>query len=139
MADLNYFDSFIADFSKKVHDLENDDFILYLTNATPSASADVVKADLAEISTGNGYSGPLALTKSYNAATGTVTLSLTDATITASGGNIGPYRYAVLANDTTTGDRLVGYWDRGSEHTILDGGSVDLDFSGAAITLARAA
>ena len=59
MASFNKFYQFVEDLSKKVHDLYNDQLEIYLSNATPSASADAVKADLAEISTGNGYTDPV--------------------------------------------------------------------------------
>ena len=38
-----------------------DMLIAYLTNAVPSATADTVIADLAQIATGSGYTGPVNL------------------------------------------------------------------------------
>lgn len=137
MATLQFFDTFAADLTKKVHNLSSDALKLYLSNAVPSASADKIKGDLAEITPGSGYAGPIALTTAYDATAGTVTVTATDDTVTASGGDVGPYQYAVLYNDTPTtpADPLIGWWDRGSAQTILDGGSLNLDFTDAAITL----
>jgi hypothetical protein len=52
-----------------------------------------------------------------------------DVVFTASGGNIGPLRYAVLYNDTPASplDPLIGWWDRGSAVTLNDGDSLTID------------
>jgi hypothetical protein len=133
MATYNKFHQFSEDLCKKVHNLSADSLKVYLSNATPSASADAVKADLAEISTGNGYSGPLAVTiTSCEQTTGTTKLILADpALITAAGGSIGPFRYVVLFNDTPTSpaDPLIAWWDYGSELTLSDTQTFQIDFS----------
>lgn len=127
------FEQFVEDIAHKVHDLSSDSLKVYLTNAVPNASADAVKADLAEIATGNGYTGPVACTLSASAQTaGVYKLTLNDpATITASGGAIAQFRYAVLFNDTPASplDPLIGYWDYGAPVDVLDGESFDLDLS----------
>lgn len=100
--------------------------VAYLSNAAPSAADDDVKSDLAEISTGNGYAGPIDM---ENAATQTgalITLTIQDKTVTATGA-VGPFRYVVLANDDTTGDMLIGYYDYGEEVTLADGEEFTID------------
>ena len=135
MATYNKFHQFPEDLAKKVHNLSADDLKVYLSNATPSASDDEVKADLAEISAGNGYSGPLAITiTSCEQTTGTLKLILADpALITAAGGSIGPFRYVVLYNDTPTSpaDPLIAWWDYGSALTLADTQTFQIDFSAA--------
>ena len=46
-----------------------------------------------------------------------------DYTWTASGGSIGPSNGAVIYDDTTTDDTIVGYIDFGSAQTATDGGT----------------
>jgi hypothetical protein len=52
-----------------------------------------------------------------------------DPSRTASSGTIGPFRYAILYNDTAASDPLIGWWDRGSEITLADGETFTLDVS----------
>ncbi len=140
MASFVKFQDFAEQLGKGVHQLHAAGHTLkvYLTNATPSASADAVKADLAEISTGNGYTGPEDIQNDYTETGGTGTLTGTDVTITASGGSVGPFRYVVLYNDdpTSPADPLIGYWDYGSSITLSDGESFTVDFGASVLTVA---
>lgn len=126
----NKFDIFVEDLCDAVHDLlgatvgtDVHDIKIYLSNAAPSASLDAVKADLAEITVANGYTGPVSVTPNGTRTTGTFTLTGTAVTITASGGSVGPFQYVVLYNDTPTApaDPLIAWWDRGTALTLADG------------------
>lgn len=135
MADFNKFECFVGDLGLKVHNLNTDTLKIYLTNAAPSASADSVIADLAEISGGNGYTaGGADIQNTYSESGGTGTLAGTDVTWTASGGTIGPFRYVVLYNDTAS-DNLIGWWDYGSSITLADGETFTTDFGASILTL----
>lgn len=132
MAAFNKFNAFVEHVAEGVHNLGADTLRVYLSNATPSASLDSVKADLAEITNQNGYTAPLNCTITSSAQTsGTYKLVLADpSVITASGGTVGPFQYVVLYNDTPTSpaDPLIGWWDYGSAITLQDGETFTIDF-----------
>ena len=130
MASFNKFNSFVEALAEKKHDLGADTLKVLLTNTAPVAT-NSVKADLTEISAGNGYTagGNAASVTSSAQTSGTYKLVLGDpATWTASGGSIGPFRYAVLYNDTATNKELIGWWDYGSSITLASGESFAVDF-----------
>lgn len=137
MAAFNKFEVFSENLAEKVHDLNADTLNVYLSNATPSASADAVKADLAEISTGNGYSGPQDTTNSTSRSGGTTSVIGVDITISATGA-VGPFQYVALYNDTPTtpADPLIGWWDYGSAVTLASGESFKIDFGASMFTIA---
>jgi hypothetical protein len=131
MAAFNKFNSFVEALAEKAHNLGSDTLKVYLTNATPDAAADTVKADLAEISAGNGYTagGNQASQSSSAQSSGTYKLVLGDpATWTATTGTIGPFRYAVLYNDTASSDELIGWWDYTTNITLQIGETFTVDF-----------
>lgn len=139
MAAFNKFNSFVEAVAEKVHNLGSDTLKVLLTNTAPVAT-NAVKADLTEISAGNGYSaGGTASAQSSSAqSSGTYKLVSADVVFTASGGGIGPFRYAVLYNDTATNDELIGWWDYGSAVTLATGETftVDLDGTNGVLTIA---
>jgi hypothetical protein len=137
MATFTKFNAFPENLCEAVHNFEPSAHSIkaMLTNTAPSAS-NSVKADLTEISAGNGYTaGGNAITVSSSAQTsGTQKVVMADTTWTASGGSIGPFRYVVLYNDTPTSpaDPLICYWDYGSSITLSSGSSFTTDFDASA-------
>lgn len=134
MATFNKFEAFVEHVAEKVHNLGSDTLKILLSVDAPSASGDAVKADLtSELSTANGYTaGGTAVTITSSAqASGVYKLVGSDVVFTASGGSIGPFRYAVLYNDTPTSpaDPLIGWWDYGTNVTITDGNAFTVDLS----------
>jgi len=122
-------------FSKAVadgkHNLSAAQLKVALTNAALNVATTAVLADVAEISYAN--CSTRAVTTSASAQTGGVyKLTCGDLTLTASGGSVGPFRYAVLYNDTANGKDLIGVYDRGDSITLLDGESILIDFDQAA-------
>lgn len=131
MASFTKFNSFVEAVAEKVHNLGSDTLKIMLTNSAPSAS-NTQKSDLTDISAGNGYTaGGTAVTITTSAQTsGTYKLVGNDVVFTASGGSIGPFRYAVLYNDTATNKELIGYWDYGSSITLASGETFTVDLDG---------
>ncbi len=134
------FDQFVEDLAKKVHNLDSDTIKVMLTNTAPVAS-NKVKADITEISAGNGYTagGNQAVFQTGAQTSGVFKLVLSDVVFTGSGGSIGPFRYAVLYNDTPASPAkpLIAFWDYGTSITITNGNSItlDLDQAGGVFTL----
>jgi hypothetical protein len=138
MASYNKFQDFVEQLGKGVHQLHAAGHTLkvYLSNTTPSASADAVKADLAGITEENGYA-PEDAQNDYTETGGTATLTCVDIVFTATGGSFGPLQYAVLYNDTPTSpaDPLIAWWDYGSAVTVQDGETFTVDFGASTFTL----
>lgn len=138
MATFNKFNSFITAVAAGTHagflNASTDVVNVYLSNAAPSASADSLKADIAEIGTGNGYTGPVDVQNATSQTGSTITVTATDVTITASG-SVGPFQYAVLYNDTAASDPLVGWFDYGSAVTLAASETFKIDFGASLMTL----
>ncbi|NYD91381.1 hypothetical protein [Sphingomonas melonis] len=137
MATFNKFQAFVEALAEKQHNLQSDTLRVMLSNTAPAAT-NAVKADITEIAAGNGYvaGGPQATVSSSAQTSGTYKLVLADTVITASGGSIGPVRYAVLYNATSGG--LIGFWDYGSAITLNTGETLTVDFDDAAGVLTLA-
>jgi len=128
MATYNKFNAFLADRNNKVHNLGADTLKIMLTNTAPVAT-NAVKADITEISAGNGYSaGGVTVTGVTSTQTsGTYKLvSSADPVLTASG-TVGPFRYAVLYNSTTASGNLIAWWDRGTSITLASADTFTFD------------
>lgn len=137
MATVVLFDEFGNEMGKGSHNLSTDTFRVALTNTAPVQDTNTVLADITQIASGNGY------TTVADGAGTTITMawaetsagsgvwrfgnSSSDCTFTASGGSIGPFRYAVLVNDTSTSNKLVGYLDYGTSITITDTNTFTID------------
>jgi hypothetical protein len=129
MAAFNKFNIFPLDLSNKVHNFGADQFKVMLTNTAPVAT-NAVKADITEIAAGNGYvAGGFNATTVSNTQTGGVEkFILNPAAITAAGGSIGPFRYAVLYNGTPAAGNLIGWYDYGTGLTLTNGNTFAVNF-----------
>lgn len=138
MATFNKFNSFIEAVFDGKHDFENDTFKVMLTNTAPIAG-NTVKANLTDISAGNGYTaGGTAVTISSSSQTGGTYSAVASGNVafTASGGSIGPFRYVPFYNDTATNDELVGWLDYGSAVTLADGETFTVNTDGVTLITA---
>jgi hypothetical protein len=133
MATFNKFQPFVEDLAEKVHNLGSDSLKIALTNSAPSA-ANAQLSDITEISYTN-LSARVPTISSSSQSGGTYALVLADLLLTASGA-VGPFRYVVLYNDTSTNDRLICWWDYGSSVSLASGETFTLDFGANVLTLA---
>lgn len=140
MVAYNKFEDFTEQLLSAKHDFTaaGHVFKVYASNATPSASLDAVKADLAEITAQNGYpAGGSDVTNSLSESGGESTVAGVDVVWTASGGSFGPLQYIPLYNDTQTSpaDPLVGWWDYGSAVTVNNTETFTVDFGASIFTI----
>lgn len=134
MATFNKFNSFVEAEAEKAHNLGSDQLVIALTNSAPVAS-NTILANITQISYTNCSTRNITTTSSSQSS-GTYDLVLTDLTLTASGGTVGPFRYAVMYNDTAASDELIGWWDYGSSITLNDTETLLLDFAAFTIRIA---
>jgi hypothetical protein len=117
------YNSFIDEIAKGGHNLSTATYKLALTNTAPTAASDTVwnttvaPAPVAA----NGYTaGGNSITLTSATTTGGVfKLVLPDSVFTATAGGIGPFRYAILYNSSSS-NKLIGYYDYASSITLGD-------------------
>ncbi len=130
MAAFTKYEVFVEHLAEGVHDLGSDTLDYALTNTAPDAASDTVLADIAELTTGNGYTqgGHTPSITSSAQTSGTYKLVLGDVTITASG-VVGPFRYAVLYNNTPASplNPLISFWDYGASITLANSETFTID------------
>jgi hypothetical protein len=127
MATYNKFNQFTKDLIDGIHDFDAHVFKVMLTNTAPIAT-NTIRANLTEITAGSGYtSGGTATTITTSTASGVAKVTGTDVVFTSSG-TIGPFRYAVLYNDTSPSDSLIGWWDYSASISLLNTETLTVDF-----------
>lgn len=145
MATFTKLNGFVEHLAEKVHNLGSDQLVIALTNTAPAsettpptgATGTNILANITQISYTNCSTRNLT-TSSSSQSSGTYSLVLTDLTLTASGGTVGPFRYVYLYNDTPTSpaDPLISYWDYGSSITLNSGETFLIDFGANVLTIA---
>jgi len=121
--------SFVENLAEKKIDLSGAELTVALTNTAHTATWDEL-ADLTQVSYTNLSSRVITVTSSAQTS-GTYKLVLEDLTLTASGA-VGPFRYIYIYDDGSTGDKLICYYDYGSEVTMASGDTFRIDFDGSA-------
>lgn len=130
MAAYTKFNQFTQDLANGVYKFNSDTFKVLLTNSAPLVT-NTIKANLTEISAGNGYTaGGSTTTITEATASGILKVTASDVVFTATGGPIGPFRYIVIYDDTPTSpaDPLIGFADYGSSITVADTEQFTVDF-----------
>jgi hypothetical protein len=134
MAAFNKYFTFIDELAKAGHNLATDVFKVALTNTAPTQATDTVwnttVAPAPAAVLGYPAGGNTVTTTSGITTGGIFKLILVDSVFTAAGGQIGPFRYAILYNSSKT-NKSVGYYDYGSSVTLADTETFTVDFDAA--------
>lgn len=126
MASFTKFYCFEEDKAHKKHNLGSDQLVVALTNVAPVAT-NTVLANITEISYTNLSSRNITRVSSGHTL-GVYRLVLQDLELTASGA-VGPFRYAVIYNDTAVNDELIGWYDYGAPVMLANTYKFVIDFS----------
>lgn len=125
----------------EVADLDNDSFMVALSNTAPGSEStpptgdgDGVLANVTQIAYTNLSSRALTLATSSQTA-GTYKIDFNDLVLTSSGGSTGPFRYVYIYDDTPTSpaDPLVCYFDYGSSITLNDSETLTIEFNASGL------
>lgn len=127
---------FVEHLAEGVHNLETGTLTVALYAAANAPSLASTGLPASQISYTNLSSRTLTVSSSSQ-TTGTYSLVLADKVLTASGGTVGPFRYAWIYNDTPTSpaDPGICRYDYGSDITLADGETFTLDFGANLFTL----
>lgn len=138
---------FVEHLAEGVHNLGSNQLVVALSNTAPGAessppdgaTANCILANVTQVSYTNCSTRNITTASSAQTA-GTYKLTLTDLTLTASGGTVGPFRYVYIYNDTPTSpaDPLIAYYDYGSSITLQAGETllINFDDAGGLLTVA---
>ena len=133
MAAYNKFQDFSEQLIRGVHDWDAHVFKVALTNTLPLATQVSFDTGVSPApGAGSGYSaGGSATTISIAETNGTTTVQGTQIVFTAAGGAIGPFRYAILYNDSATAPAkgVIAWFDYGSSITLADTESLTVQFN----------
>lgn len=117
------FESFAKDLCEKKHDLSHDKLKLALVaEETPPATTNSKLSDLKEVNYDNCKDRDLNVS-GVEPVGAVARIKIADKSLQSSGGPTGPFRYAVVYNDTSDDKCLIGMKDfgKGQSQTIQDG------------------
>lgn len=130
---------FVENLAEKVHNLGADTLKIMLSNTAPNQSTHTIRSDSTELGGGSGYtSGGTAVTVTGSSqTTGTYTLTQSADVIFTASGSVGPFRYAILYNDTSASplDPLIVSWDYASSITLASGETFTVDLAATILSI----
>lgn len=129
MATFVKFQPFVENLAEGKHNLGSNQLAVALTNTAPTNTFSTL-SQVTEISYANCSSRNITTSTSAQTS-GTYKLVLADLVLTASG-TVGPFRYVVIYDDTSTSDNLIASYDYGSSITLSTGETFTIDFDGSA-------
>lgn len=117
---------FVEQVALAIHDFDTHTFKLALTNTAPTPATDVSwlpgTTAIPPAAVGGYTTGGNVIAVTVSETGGIVEVRGNETVFTATAAGIGPFRYALLYNDTATTpiDALIGYWDYGVSITLAD-------------------
>jgi hypothetical protein len=136
MATYNKFNQFTQDLCEGAHNFKSggNTYNVMLTNTAPVATNKVYgDVSAGELTTTGGYTvGGAASAMSDSTSSGTEKVLATNVTWTGSGAGMGPFRYVIIYNVTTSSPLkpLVAWYDYGSSISLNAGDTFTVQFDG---------
>ena len=127
---LSKVDAFALEIGIGSYNLNTNSLRCALTATAPTAASTVWSLGAFPAPTAaNGYTagGNVITPTSYTQTAGVGKLVLPDTVFTASGGNLGPFQYAILYN-FTVGNKIIGYYIYPTSVTLADLETFTIDF-----------
>lgn len=135
MAAFNKIQDFVEQLGLAVHNLNTHTLKVALVRSTdPIVATDTELANVTQ-PTGTGYTaGGIDTQNTWAESGGTGTLTGTKAVWTAGAADWQSFRYVALHNDDSTTDKLIGWWDYGSDLTLGNGETFSVKFNNSETT-----
>jgi len=131
----NKFNDFSEQLVRGVHDFDANTFkVALVKNTDTPVATDTELSQITQVDNGNGYTtGGETTTITISETSGTTTVSGTEIVWTGTGSGFGPFRYAVLYNDSSTSpaDALIAWFDYGSAISVGASETFTLKFNNA--------
>lgn len=127
MATINIFNDFAEQLAKGVHNFGSDTIKLFLSSTAPTADMDEAADLTGQIAYTNVSGGQPTVTIAVSDATDTVLSS--DAVVVTATDTVPTFRYYGLYNDTSTGDKLICWWDHGSNVDLAAAETFTINFN----------
>jgi hypothetical protein len=129
MPAFNKFRPFVAALANGTHNLGDNTLKVMLSNNAPNPDW-ATKSQVTEIAAGGGYpaGGTMVNVSSSAQTAGVYQMIGDDVVFTATGAGFGPFRYAILYNDSALAKPLIGWWDRGASISVQGPDTVTIDF-----------
>lgn len=131
MLEITKYNKFNLDLATGSHNLGSDELVIGLTNRMPQVTDQ--EADHGILPETNGHSLKVVNIAASSQSSGVYTLKPTGTIKYTATGEIGPFRYYILLNNTT--NKLIGFWDRGSALTLNAGDDVTLTLPTNLVTI----
>lgn len=130
-APFNKFQAFVANLANGAFSMNADPLYVMFTNVAPQPT-NAIQSDITEITPSGGYAsgGIQVLIASSAQVNGVYSLiPVGNVVISASGGDIGPFRWIVLYDQSAPAGALIGWYDFGQSVLVENGLTFTMEFN----------